>query len=208
MDLDGHVRKLFMEFLPVWNPTGGEAELLQKVADWLRDRNIECVSDTSWGIWFQVTDTSDPMREAQDPLLLMAHLDSEERYLDRKGMAKINYNFFADEFCFRGPVGLDCKTGVVMCLAIVEQILSGLIPGASVRVLFTVAEEIGQRGLFRMPRDVLSDITREVKFAIALDRSTEAGGELTVSLVCTVNRPNACGVIFLAVIITWVLLRS
>eukprot|EP00873_Tetraselmis_striata_P043501 jgi/Tetstr1/463765/TSEL_008581.t1 len=178
MDLDGRVRALFMEFLPVFNPTGGEAELLEKVAGWLRERGIECVSDTSWGLWFQYTDTSDPMREAQDPLLLMAHLDSEERYLDRKGMAGIKYNVFADEFCFRGPIGLDCKTGIVMVLAIVEQIMSGLIPGASVKVLFTVAEEIGQRGLLRMPRDVLAAITQDVKFVIALDRSTEAGGDL------------------------------
>ena len=53
-DLDGHIRSLFLEFVPTYNPTGAEAELLEQIVSWARDRDIECVGDPLWGLWFQV----------------------------------------------------------------------------------------------------------------------------------------------------------
>lgn len=211
--LDSSIRHLFKSFVPILNPTGDESRLILALEKWLTARGISFTSDNTWGIFFEAHDKSSDTATASTvplPILLMAHLDSEPRYLTQEALNSIKFDFYSDQFVWNGgPVGQDCKLGVVMCLAIVKQVISpkspslylpivslspkvasitcqwiqiesGRVPGASVRVLFTVGEEVGQRGLLRMPLEILAQVTRGIRLAIALDRTTEFGAAVDV----------------------------
>ena len=205
--------ELCAHLIPVFNPSGGERDVAQGVASWLTARNIPFSYDSSWGIFFEVaTTTVSPtaasVRDASASssgdthvlssartVVLSAHLDSDE--LEEDALQTITVDSAASattqggtQFLRHGgKVGLDCKLGVVMCLAVAEAVLSGsvnLAPRAGIagsasvrtlRVLLTVGQEVGQRGALRMPRHVLKRLADDGAVALALVRKTSYGDE-------------------------------
>lgn len=195
--LEASLQELVLQFVPVMNPTGQEGEMMSAVTTWLSQRDIPYAAGVQWGVHFEVSDNTTPKRLAngngadapktkianRHPLLLMAHLDSEPRYLMPEALGSLRFDFFSQEFTWAGgPIGLDCKLGVVMCLAAAEQVRAGRVPGARLKVLFTLGEEVGQRGLLRMPLKELRNVTAGVELAVALDRSTHTGSALDVAV--------------------------
>lgn len=146
----------------------GEADLIDFVVDWLAQRGIESESDASWGVHASVGSPRLP------GVLLSAHLDSD--HLRVRDCSSVRISGASLEF--DGQVGLDDKTGVAICLSVIERLKAGQMSVPySVHVLFTIGEESGQKGAIRCPLPWL--LGRRVRHALVIDRQTRGSGAPT-----------------------------
>mmetsp|Transcript_87027 Transcript_87027/g.219074 ORF Transcript_87027/g.219074 Transcript_87027/m.219074 type:complete len:382 (+) Transcript_87027:101-1246(+) len=151
----------------------GEADLMVFICAWLRARGIPHQADPSWGV-HAVFSAASP--DSKKPgVLLAAHLDSDELIAEACSSLTLDREGYAIRH--KGPVGQDCKLGVAMILAILENLRLGkkvadLTPtGWTVHVLFTIGEESGQKGAIRAPLPGL--LHGRIRHAIVLDRMTQ-----------------------------------
>lgn len=109
-------------------------------------------------------------------MLLSVHMDSD--VLDLEALTSLRFDSSVNAIRHNGDVGLDCKTGIAIVLAVLERLMrsehaKGIRsrPSSwSVHVLFTVGEESGQKGAFRAPLPELMGGC--VRHALAIDRKT------------------------------------
>eukprot|EP00931_Biecheleriopsis_adriatica_P089735 TRINITY_DN63821_c0_g1_i1.p1 TRINITY_DN63821_c0_g1~~TRINITY_DN63821_c0_g1_i1.p1 ORF type:complete len:494 (+),score=54.60 TRINITY_DN63821_c0_g1_i1:107-1588(+) len=140
----------------------GEADLMDWIVAWLTQRNIQCEYDYSWGMHAAIGCADLP------GVLLSAHLDSDHLNVGDCSDVQIRGN---DLWIGTGQVGLDDKTGVAICLSVLERLLAGqLSVPYHVHVIFTVGEESGQKGAIRCPLARL--FGRKVRHALVIDRQT------------------------------------
>ena len=144
----------------------GEQRLLDSLCAWFERRKVPYVTDPSWGVHAVVTGR-DGAGECPG-VLLSAHLDSD--HLDVSDLSGVRAD--GQLLVCPGQVGLDCKTGVAMCLSVLMRLQAGDVmpPTFQVHVLFTTGEESGQKGAIRAPLAHL--IGGRVRHAIVLDRMT------------------------------------
>mmetsp|Transcript_28336 Transcript_28336/g.92533 ORF Transcript_28336/g.92533 Transcript_28336/m.92533 type:complete len:386 (+) Transcript_28336:66-1223(+) len=183
-DLMPKLVALFAELVPVPNFPGSEHALLDQVRAWLDTRGISYTGDYAWGLSFSVTPPT--VARADKPgVLLLAHMDSDNLDLDAGGaVSALAYDPLRSAFTWEAGrrVGLDCKTGVVMALAIADQVRQGTLGiKMPVHFLLTVGEEVGQRGLLSIPEPQLRAIAGSACIAVALDRQTKHGALCDVS---------------------------
>eukprot|EP00930_Biecheleria_cincta_P075251 TRINITY_DN62418_c0_g1_i1.p1 TRINITY_DN62418_c0_g1~~TRINITY_DN62418_c0_g1_i1.p1 ORF type:complete len:519 (-),score=68.01 TRINITY_DN62418_c0_g1_i1:64-1620(-) len=147
----------------------GEADLMDWIVAWLKQRNIQCEYDYLWGVHASIGSAELP------GVLLSAHLDSDHLRVGDCSNIVIRGN---DLWIGKGEVGLDDKTGVAICLSVLERLLAGqvLVP-YHVHVMFTVGEESGQKGAIRCPLARL--IGRKVRHALVIDRQTRGSSAPT-----------------------------
>lgn len=150
----------------------GEAGLVDWIVAWLQERNIQCEYDYSWGLHASMGSADLP------GVLLSAHLDSDHLTVGDCHYIQIRGNDLWKGSCQVGP---DDKTGVAICLSVIERLLAGhLSVPYHVHVVFTVGEESGQKGAIRCPLARL--FGRQVRHALVIDRQTRGS--------CAPNKPD------------------
>jgi len=150
----------------------GEALLMDFICGWLQARDIAHEANPNWGV-HAVLSSANP-GQGKPAVLLAVHLDSDN--LDMDACSSLRFDREANALRHEGKVGLDCKLGVVMALAVLDclrlgKTVAGLRPTDwTVHVLFTVGEESGQKGAIRAPLPGL--LAGRVRHALVLDRMT------------------------------------
>lgn len=171
------MEELVLQVVSIYNPQEdedcgqGERLIMEWVCRWLKARNIPHESHLSWGVHALLMSAAGP--GDKPGVLLSAHLDSDNLERDALDTLRIEDNFL----CFEGQVGLDCKTGVAICLCVLDRLRTSRtandIPW-TLHVIFTTGEESGQKGAIRLPISRL--LKGRVRHGLVIDRQTRGSG--------------------------------
>jgi hypothetical protein len=182
--------ELFEQVARIYNPTGGEHEMLSFIQTWLIKNNIvrkaDITTDPSWGLHVSKTyeiPISHPVNDSpKRGIFFCAHTDSDHlpNTIESLKSSPFIFNELTNVISFSdldGEAGLDDKTGIVAILELLlllersQYELDGehrvKIP---IHVFFSVNEEVGQKGMMRMPAKILALVAKDVRYGCLIDR--------------------------------------
>ncbi|KAL9656190.1 hypothetical protein ABK040_007807 [Willaertia magna] len=170
------VSELFKTVAAFYNPTGEEEKLIKWITEWMTKHSFGqnlVLSKNDTGLIYKIQSTN--QNDNRDGVLLMCHLDSDHLADSEEEASNIEWKEENDKLYFNldGDIGLDDKTGVTVILNTllkIEELKKQNKLDRTIYILFSVQEEVGQKGVFRIPKETLADIVNECSFVIAVDR--------------------------------------
>ena len=143
----------FLDLCRIHSPSGNESQVADYVRNKLETVGFETTGDAAGNLIGSLPPNSDTAPN----LLFTAHMDCVypggdapvEPVLHRSGDIGTNG---------RNSLGADDKSGIACILAALEFTVNGRLPHGDVKVVFTVQEEQGWRGIKQVPASILNGI--------------------------------------------------
>ncbi len=172
------IAKTFEQVARIYNPSGQEHKMMEFISEWLHERSIPFISDIAWGIYFK-QEFNIPCNSSRKGVLLSAHMDSDHLSNTIQSLHETKFTldnqglFHFDKL--DGEIGLDDKTGITVILSIIDKLLNASVTGCvtPVTVVFSVQEEVGQKGMMLVPTSILESIAKDASYGIVVDRMSK-----------------------------------
>jgi tripeptide aminopeptidase len=162
--------ELFLQLVRVSSPPGGEREVVDLCAAYLRDLGLECVEDdaagplggTAGNLYCRIPPTA-----AGTPLFFCAHTDTVPHEAPIRPVVRDGVVTNEEE----GILGADNKATVAGMLDAVRRVVAEGIPHAGIELVLTAQEEVGLRGAKAFDHDRL-----QAGMGYVFDHASPIGG--------------------------------
>ncbi len=168
----GEVLELFLQLVRVSSPPGGEREVDDLCAGYLRELGLDVLEDDAAGplagsagnLYCRIPATSGV---SGTPLFFCAHTDTVPHQVPIRPVVRDGVVTNDED----GILGADNKATVAALLDAVRQIVQGEIPHAGIELVLTAQEEVGLRGAKAFDHDRL-----HARLGYVFDHASPIGG--------------------------------
>ena len=168
----GEVLELFLQLVRVSSPPGGEREVDDLCAGYLRELGLEVIEDdaagplggTAGNLYCRIPATPGT---SGTPLFFCAHTDTVPHDAPIRPVVRDGLVTNAED----GILGADNKATVAALLDAVRQVVQGEIPHAGIELVLTAQEEVGLRGAKAFDHELL-----QARLGYVFDHASPIGG--------------------------------